>query len=173
VSRRRQKLQFLLAALLLSLRVSGGESYRITDRVIPTGFAQEVHFLEILKSPEEPRAAYDANKGPRWNLPPMAPYISSLGIEFTDVNHARQGHVSRSDILRQLATRRGLAFDVFAHLSHIYSIPYKQYSELRFSSRDRFGGSVVGVASWYRLTFALENGRSVITKIDYQMLEGE
>jgi hypothetical protein len=157
----------------MCVSVRGSDSYRITERIIPTGFEREARLLEMLTWPKEPVSGYNAKNAPKWDLHSVAPYISSRGIEFTDVNHAHEGRVSREQILRQLAARKGLAFDVFSHLSHIYSIPYKQYSELRFSSRDRSGGCVVGVGDWYRLTFVQKGGSPVLVRVDYQMREGE
>jgi hypothetical protein len=155
--RRLSQSVLFVAGLLMCVSVRGSD-YRITERVIPTGFEREARLLEVLKWPEEPVSAYNARNGPKWDLHSVAPYISSRGIEFTDINHEHEGRVSREQILRQLAARKGLAFDVFAHFSHIYSIPYRQYSELRFSSRDR----------------SRQEGRgSVLVRVDYQMREGE
>jgi hypothetical protein len=44
--------------------------------------------------------------------------------------------VSKDQIKAQLSKRKGDVFVSFAHLSHIYSIPYKQYSELYFEEID-------------------------------------
>ena len=91
--------------------------------------------------------------------------------EYADVNHAIEGHISAKQIQGALETRNGKAFRAFAHLSHIYSIPYKQYSELTFQNKN--DSVVVSVSNWYRLTFDHTGAHPVISKWEYIQLENE
>ena len=53
----------------------------------------------------------------------------------------------------------------------IYSIPYTQYSELKFVPVP--DGVVVALSSWYRLTFVRELGAWKLAKCEYTEIEGD
>jgi hypothetical protein len=147
------------------------EDYRIHSRTVPSGFEAEAAFLELLKWPKEPVGVFDANKAPKWNVENISNYISDQGVDFSDVNHFFEGHVSKSEIIDQLKERQGKVFRAFAHLSHIYSIPFKQYSELAFEKADH--QTAVTMATCYKLTFESVGGSPKIVRWEYTMLEGE
>lgn len=169
----------LLAAIVLSIVGAitaapvawSGNGYRIEARAVPPGFEAEAAFLEAIKLPAEPQEAFDAKNAPEWNVEALAQYIPASGIEFSDVNHRGKKRFSREAILQSLKKRGGQPFVTFSHLSHIYSIPHKQYSSLKF---ERVGETtVVRLASWYRLTFRHSTTGAQLIRCDYLQLEGE
>jgi hypothetical protein len=146
---------------------------RITDRAIPPGFEQEAAFLEFLKYPSERTTdAFRAQDAPHWDTDTIARYIPAGGTDFVDVNSVNQGHVSRNEFLRSIQARQGLAFSVMSHLAHIYSIPYRQYSELRFS-RPAESYATVSIANMYQLTFRRDPAGPVLVKCEYLEVEGD
>src|SRR5206468_1565538 len=159
---------FVLALVAVPLVV--GEDYRIHARVVQKGFAGEAAFFELVKWPSEPSGEFDATKAPSWDLKKLSKYVSADGIEFVDVNHVFEGHLGRKEILRGLKDRKGKVFQAFAHLSHIYSIPYKQYSELQFAKIPS-GDIVVEMAGWYTLTFRHVDSQPVVVRWEYTQLE--
>lgn len=163
-------LSFVLVGLLAPPQ-EASEDYRIHSRSIPKGLEGEAEFFELIKWPHEPTGGFDTADAPVWNIANLAKYIPAEGIEFIDANHALEGHVSRLKILNGLKNRKGEVFKAFAHLSHIYSIPYKQYSELRFA-RTAGGATVVSMADWYTLTFKRVGSQPVIVRWEYAQLEG-
>ena len=154
-----------------ALPVAAAE-YRIDRRTIPRGFEGEAAFFERVKWPKEPTGTFQETQAPAWDLKALARYIPPEGIEFADVNHRFEGRVAREAILRSLKERRGAAFTAFAHLSHIYSIPYKQYSDLQFTKRVD-GQTVVQMADWYTLTFRRAGSQPIIVRWAYTQLEGD
>jgi hypothetical protein len=142
----------VLAVLAMALAwKANAVDYRIHSRDVPAGFEKEAAFFELVKWPSEPNDVFDAKGAPVWNLNELGKYVPDDGIEFVDVNHSFEGRVKRPEILRSLKQRQGQPFTAFAHMSHIYSIPYKQYSELAFAREGQM--SVVKMADWYLLTF--------------------
>jgi hypothetical protein len=145
--------------------------YRIRSRTVPAEFARAYEFLEFIKYPHEPTDAGEARDAPRWNTSKFLSYLSSKGVIFTDVNDDSEVHRSLKRIRGELTRRAGVAFGSFAHLSHIYSIPYTQYSELTFTKmRGRF---TVHVADWYDLAFVQIKGKLYLSRCDYLMEEGD
>ena len=173
-SRASLRLAVLILGLLLfpPLNATQPESFRIGRRDVPVGFEGEARFLELLKNPNPTVRAFRADDAPNWDLASLGTYISEDGVEFTDVNGSRRRHASKQQVLNSLREREGDAFLVFSHLSSIYSIPYKQYSELHFSSPTP-DKSLVDMADWYRLTFKRTAGGPRLLEVDYLMLEGE
>ena len=149
-----------------------GNDNRITDRAVPRDFEGEAAFLEFLKYPGQRRQAFRVQDAPHWNAEMLARYIPAEGTDFLDVNNVHNGHVAKSEFLRSIRTREGPAFAVMSHLAHIYSIPYRQYSELHFS-RATGSYSTVTVANWYRLTFRRDPEGPVLVKCEYLMEEGD
>ena len=160
------------AVIALAAGGVAGNDNRITDRTVPRDFEGEAAFLELLKHPSEPHGAFRVQDAPRWNAEMLARYIPAEGTDFLDVNNVHNGHVGKSEFLRSIQTREGLAFAVMSHLAHIYSIPYRQYSELHFS-RDSGSHSTVTVARWYRLTFRRDPEGPVLVKCEYLTEEGD
>jgi hypothetical protein len=147
------------------------EDYRIHSRSVPAGFEGEAAFFELVKWPEEPSGVFDAERAPSWNIEEIGRYIPVQGIEFVDVNHSFQGQIRRDAIIRSLKQRKGQPFRAFAHLSHIYSIPYKQYSELTFKREGSV--AVVRMSDWYTLSFQHGGERPQIVRWEYTQLEGD
>jgi hypothetical protein len=165
----------LLGALTHGLTASFAASVedpRIYRRSIPSRFEREVHFFEMLKWPKEPTGVFDARQTPSWNVNELFAYLPMDGIEFADVNHRLEGHVNRARIMQELTLRKGKVFVAFAHLSSIYTIPYKQYSELHFS-QPATDTTVIEMARWYKLSFKRVGENAVITRWEYVQLEDE
>jgi hypothetical protein len=158
-------------ALILASATVVAQDFHIHKREIPQEYGDVYRFFETIQNPVEPRDAFSAKDAPRWDVPQLMQFVSPNGIRFTDVNHELEGRISAKQIQNALETRKGKVFRAFSHLSHIYSVPYKQYSELTFqSSKDSV---VVSVSHWYRLTFDRKGKRPVISKWEYVQLEGE
>lgn len=110
-------------------------------------------------------------------IPPIRPgdvlaMLSDSGLTLHDVNEADTTvHLTRRQVELQLARRRGRAFTSLAHLAHIYSQPYPQYSALEFARGPE--GLEVVIGGWYRLTFARERGGLRLRRVSYLELEGE
>ena len=113
---------------------SSDSPFKIRHRDVPPEYRQAFEFLEFIKVPEEPRRAFRSEDAPRWNVGKLLSFIRSSGVLITDVNEPGVDKVYSVDELRRsLIARAGKAFRTMAHLSHIYSIPYTQYSELKFA----------------------------------------
>ncbi len=174
VSNRRALVRTFLALTLstASALILSHESFLIERRVTPAGFEGEAQFLELLKYPKPPVREFHVEDAPRWDVQTVARYLSDGTITFTDVNDSSRITEAKSATERSLQSRKGRAFRVFSHLSHIYSIPYRQYSELHFSS-PKTDTSIVEVSTWYRLTFQRTPQGVKLKQIDYLVLEVE
>jgi hypothetical protein len=159
-------------AMTARAHASSADDFRIYDRIVPDGFECEAGFFELLKWPTRPLRAFDASQAPHWDLVKLSEYIPAGGIRFSDVNHSFEGLRSREEILRSLEQRKGEAFTAFAHLSSLYSIPYKQYSELQFS---RLSDGTIGakMAHWYVITFRAGDTNCQVARWEYSELEGD
>ena len=165
----------LSAVLVLEAGVApcyAEQSFLITHRVIPNGFESEAHFLELLKWPSPPEAEFRASDAPHWDTSALAQFFGDAPVIITNVNDSSTISVAKRDVISSLSMRNGRVFAAFSHLSHIYSIPYKQYSELRFT-RPTADLSVVEVSTWYRLTFQRTSSGPKLIRLDYLALEGE
>jgi hypothetical protein len=114
----------------------------------------------------------DASRAPHWDLVKLSEYIPAGGINFSDVNHRFEGLRSREEILRSLDQRKGEALTAFAHLSSLYSIPYKQYSEMMFS-RLSDGTTSAKMAHRYVITFRAIGTHCQVARWQYSELEGD
>jgi hypothetical protein len=151
---------------------SSDSPFKIRHRDVPPDYRQAFEFLEFIKVPEEPRRAFRSEDAPRWNVGKLLSFIRSSGLLITDVNEPGVDKVYSVDELRRsLIARAGKAFRTMAHLSHIYSIPYTQYSELKFEPVP--DGVAVRLSSWYRLTFVRELGAWKLAKCEYTEIEGD
>jgi hypothetical protein len=145
--------------------------YRVTTRNVPPEFTQAFEFLEFIKFPNEPKGVFNPQAAPHWNASKFMIFIAANGVTFSDVNRDTPFHGSRTQIQASLMSRRGEIFSMFSHLAMIYSIPYKQYSELSFEKTNN--EFVVNVGDSYRLTFMSEGASLRLTKCDYLMVEGD
>jgi hypothetical protein len=148
------------------------ENFYIENRVTPNGFECEARFLELLRNSDSSLREFKVENAPHWDLSALAEYFSESGLDLTDVNGPTHSHAEVGSILASLRARKGKVFAAFSHLSSIYSIPYKQYSELHFSSTTQ-DTSVVDVSTWYRLTFKRTSNGPKLIRLDYLVLEGE
>ena len=168
-----QPFKILVCILILTIvsDTTASTNYRIHERDIPPEHEKAFEFLELIKWPQEPKDGFNAMNAPSWDLSKLMYYISRNGITFSDVNSRLVGSFSKDQIKAQLSERKGDIFQSFAHLSHIYSIPYKQYSELHFEGVKN--GVIINIGGWYRLTFQYVDGNPYLIKLDYEELEGD
>jgi len=174
--------RFINIALILgiSMSVSCGRgkvsskktdpSAKITKRVTPAEFSEPQGFLDSIKHSSEPKGGFDPSKAPRWNTDRFMSFISDQGVVLTDVNDSSNRKVSPGQLRSELTSRKGEAFKTFAHLAHIYSIPYKQYSEVSYQKTDH--GAVLNLSYGYKLTFTIEAGKYRLTQCDFTASEG-
>ncbi len=162
---------WLAVALLLCGGPLRAEDYRLGAQVIPDDCKGEASFFDLVKWPSEPKG-FKEKDAPHWDIAKLSPYIAPEGIDFTDVNQVWEGHIARDKILGQLKARHGPAFSTLAHLSSLYSIPYKQYCKLNFEKTDD-GAVVVDMAGGYRVTFRRAGTQPLITRCEYLKVEGE
>ncbi len=168
-----------VAIAVIACIVTGGilfsclyNEHRIYFRSIPRGYESEAAFFRLLQWPKPPDDMFNPDDAPHWELNELKKFIPPEGIKFSDVNHEMEGTAGQEQILQSLRTRKGKPFTSFSHLSHIYSVPYKQYSELTFKT-DSKGQTVVNVAEWYTLTFRRDGKQPVIVQWDYNQIEGD
>lgn len=90
---------------------------------------------------------------------------------FCSDRHCWPRHLEKR-VPTSIQARQGLAFTVMSHLAHIYSIPYRQDSELHFS-RPAESYATVSVAHWYQLTFRRDPAGPVLVKCEYLEVEGD
>ena len=169
----RNPFHFLFFSLLLALNSSVAQSesdFLIKERVVPDEYQQQFQFLELLKKDREPTGGFNASDAPQWDMEKLMGYVAESGIKFTDVNHQFEGTVAKAKIASQLKARKGKVFDLLSHISHIYSIPYRQYSGLKFSQSGQH--TKIDIAGWYHLTFAPIDAGVQVIQIDYLQEEG-
>ena len=146
------------------------ESARILKRDIPKEFAPAHGFLELIKFPSEPQTGFNPRHTPNWDQASFMSFISARGVVFTDVNDASKVSRSFEQIKAAIQSRTGNTFRTFAHLAHIYSNPYKQYSELSFSKIPN--GQIITLSYGYNLTFQFEGGKPKLVRCDFTAEEG-
>lgn len=150
----------------------GGPSTRIIKPAsAPPGFSDPQAFLDLIKLPSEPSGRFDPANAPHWNIDRFMSFMSEQGVVLTDVNDSSHRTVSANQLRSELISRKGEAFKTFAHLAHIYSMPYRQYSEVSYQKVSH--GSVLALSYGYTLTFALENGQQRLVRCDLTASEGE
>ena len=162
----------LCAALLALVVVTEASAQPLTERIIPPAYERTHEFLEYLKQTKDIGNSFDARDARRWDATQLLAFMAADGIATTDVNAGEKlVHYSPKQLRAAIKNRKGAAFQMLAHLGHIYAQPYIQYSELSFEPTG--DGVVVHVANWYRLTFALQADKLQLVRIDYRQLEGE
>jgi hypothetical protein len=139
---------------------------KIEMRVTPTGFESEARFLELLRNSDSSVHEIKVENSPQWDIAALAEYFSESGLDVRDVNFQTNSHADVGSILASLKARKGRVFFAFSRLSRIYSTPYKQYSELHFSSTTT-DTSIVDVSTWYRLTFKRTSAGPKLITLDY------
>lgn len=164
-------LEAIFFLVISSALVAYASEYRINSRIVPPQHQKAFEFFELIKFPVKPKGMFKSSNAPKWNIEKIMGYISDEGIIFKDVNNRMVGSKSKNQIKESLSNRTGDIFNSFAHLSHIYSIPYKQYSELKFT--DLKNGVKIDVAQWYSLTFKYQKGEVTIINWDYNQIEGD
>ena len=108
---------------------------------------------------------FDAAAAPAIDPAAVLVAVSDSGLTLDDVNREDSTvHLSRREVVAELAGRRGRAFTALVHLGYVYSQPYAQYSGLTFA---RGAGLVVSMGDWYRLRFVREGGRLRLSRISY------
>ena len=61
---------------------------------------------------------------------------------------------------------------MISHCAYTYSIPFKQYSEMKFKESEK-EEVIVSIGSWYELTFETNHNKHSFLKCEYLELEGE
>jgi hypothetical protein len=169
------KLQYLLLLVFAMLPLAAKDNnseYLIKERQIPQEYIDTYNFLELLKNTKQPIGAFNPIEAPKWDINKVMEYISKDSVTFVDPNYDKITiKTTYLNIEKALKVRKGKIFEKFAHLSHIYSIPYKQYSELKFV---KTGNSViVYLAGWYKLEFINNESRYKLIKCEYLQIEGD
>jgi len=161
----------ILLSLVCRVLLAQDSTYLKKSRDVPADFKGAHQFLEAIKYPQQPDEVFDAKRAPHWDVNKVMSFISARGIDYTDINHPGKTHFRFSDVRQQITQRKGAAFDIVSHLAHIYSIPYKQYSELSFRrDNDKY---IIAMSSWYTLTFVNTGGRFHLIALDYTTVEGD
>jgi hypothetical protein len=131
-----------------------------------------IAFLDLLKRDAVGAdGAYDVDNVRFTAVDSLLTFVSDSGLEHFDINDSVSKHVSLPQLRSQLSARSGRAFEGLAHLAAMYALPYPQYSQLRF--RRSAAALVIHVAVGYELTFLKTRGRWLLTRLDYQQLEGD
>ena len=138
---------------------------KIDMRVTPAGFESEARFLALLRNSDSSDHEIKVESAPQWNIAALAEYFSESGLDITNVIFHTHSHADAGSILASLKARKGTLYLAFYRLSYIYSTPYKQYSELHFSSTAS-ENSIVDVSTWYRLTFKRTSAGPKLIRLD-------
>ena len=138
---------------------------KIDMRVTPAGFESEARFLELLRNSDSSHHEIKVESAPQWDIAALAEYFSESGLDLTNAIFHTHSHADAGSILASLKARQGTLYLAFYRLSYIYSTPYKQYSELHFSSTAA-ETSIVDVSTWYRLTFKRTSAGPKLIRLD-------
>jgi hypothetical protein len=154
--------------------LSGRDSgYYINTRTIPPKNMDIFNFLESLKWEENSDSSgYDLNKTPKWNISLLLNNISDNGVLFIDPNDNFNKTITKKQVEKELSKRKGKSYEMISHFTYIYSIPYKQYSEIKFKENQK-EETTVDIGSWYELKFESKQNRHYLIKCEYLELEGE
>lgn len=107
-----------------------------------------------------------------WQPAALSPHLSEHALTFGDVNvKDTLWHVSVSQVLREVQTRRGRSFAALGYLAYIYAQPYPQYSQLRF--RRNGNAMLVNVGDVHQLVFTLERGTWRLAAVRLVQWQGE
>jgi hypothetical protein len=157
-----------------SVSFSGRDSgYYIDTRAIPPGNIDVLNFLESLKWKENSDSSgYDIKRTPRWSISLLMDNISDNGVLFIDPNDNFDKTITKQNIEKQLSKRKGKCYEMISHFAYIYSMPYKQYSEIKFKENQK-KETTVDIGSWYELTFESKQNRHYLIKCEYLELESE
>lgn len=168
--------KFSIKYILIVLSIFAGENgYCVTEydfwaRDVPKEYEKEFIFLELLKWPEEnTRKMFNETNTPNWDSSKISPYLLEAGVAFYDVNYYLDGEFNKKEIISQLRSRKGAIFTRFSRMSYFYSSPYRQYSNLEFSTNDN--KTKIKIGSGYEVTFLHKNKKVFLIEIEYLTLE--
>ena len=150
-----------------------GYKYYVDERTIAPKNMDIFNFLESVKWKENSdTSGFDLNKTPKWDLPLILNDISDNGVLFIDPNDDFNKTIEKKKIERELNNRKGKSYEMISHCAYIYSIPFKQYSEMKFKESEK-EEVTVSIGSWYELTFETKQHKHYLIKCEYLQLEGE
>jgi hypothetical protein len=161
----------LTCFLFQTIIFSQNSEYYIKERIIPEEYKPIHLFLETLKSVLDNSKSTDINIKADWSIAEITDHISSNGVLFIDPNEEYSKTLPKKQIISELKGKTGKSYELISHLASIYAVPYKQYSELKFSETD--GGTVVYLAFWYKLTFEKVKDVFFLTGCEYLQIEGD
>lgn len=172
----------LISLLLLSCTASpprveahGGSTSRATPSAVPdSDSVAAVRFLDALRAawtPLSTRGAYDIRKLGTWDTTAVFPVILTGPIVLHDANGDTTWTVRPEALRRELTARRGETFEMFAHLSYVYTIRYSQ--NVKLTIRRRADTTVASMPGWYEATFVHADPHIRLTRLEYLNLEGE
>jgi hypothetical protein len=142
-------------------------------------FVEVLDYLAKMTDDEEAQhedrydVGYDRRRVNRMDVERVMAIVSPDGVQFFDVNEKVQpGHVTAAQIRRSLRARKGMAFDVFAHLAYLRSHVFR-WGDRSVALEGREGDELyVRIAGKYRLVFRKVGGGVVLVRCDYYQREG-
>jgi hypothetical protein len=147
--------------------------YEVKEQPIAAEHSDIFNFLESLKWTEDSdTAGYDLNKTPKWDISRLVNSLSDSGVLFINPNDNFEKKIKKQEIEVQVSKRKGRSYEMISYLAYLYSIPYKQYSELKFAENDG-GDVIVQIGSSHELVFETKGNKHYLTKCEYLELEGE
>lgn len=165
----------MLALMPLRLAAAEPAYYDPRLRQIDPVYQPVYAFFLALGQQASPEPGSVALPGDELRLPLDVPaimgFIPKTGLQLSDVNWDgpnpwRLRHRTLEDAL---LSGEGPIYRRFKHLAVLASIPYRQYSQLRFNTA---GAEVtVKVADWYLLTFDVSGPQPLLKQLDYLTLE--
>ncbi|MFH2141070.1 MAG: hypothetical protein ABIJ97_01510 [Bacteroidota bacterium] len=161
------KLLFVLIFLVFTkLSYSQESTYKITERNIPEQYKDIYDLLETLKCDSNNLRGYEKEN----ELKAFIRCLSEEGVFFIDPNDEFNKIVSTEQIESELKAKEGKTYDLISHLTSIYSIPYKQYSELKFSETTQ-NEIVVNIGYMFELIFEAYENKHFLKSCEYLKLE--
>jgi len=109
---------------------------------------------------------------PNWNITEVKSHLSSNCVLFKDPNDQYNKVLSLVQIEKELKKKVGKSYEMISHMSHIYSMAFKQYSDLKFEQTDK-NETIVSIADWYKLIFENKQNMHLLKGCEYLQLEGE
>jgi hypothetical protein len=118
-------------------------------------------------------SGFDTSFVPNVTARSVLSLVSDSGLVLDDVNEPDTTiRATPAAIARAIEKREGRVFVSLAHLAHLYSLPYPQYSSLRFTPTSSGIDVDVGTSS-YHVRFVRQGDGLRISRISYAELEGE
>lgn len=141
-------------------------NYRITERIIPVQYTDIYNFLESLKRDTNNLFGYEKEDGLKY----LINTLSSDGVFFTDPNEELNDTISNAQIEEEMKRKDGKSYDMISQMISIYSMPYKQYSELKFTKTEN-NETIVEIGYMFKLTFENMENVFLLKSIEYLKLE--